>query len=420
MTDRRRKVLSFYVWFQTVSLLTENLQRGVGDLIFNIVNLLFLVVFFCLIVGMNYRLTGWLPVLAALLVIQLFLPATLNLILFGNSLLLEGAVKISAWLVVLLFTLCTHVTTAHMIRTIRTLQQCGVVILLSVIVFTLTKYGESPYDLGLVYLGTIQSSPALSMTALAFLAAFLAGTGSWKKSAAITGLFIMILLLMKRSAILVAAGLMIASLPRLITNKILLRTTQIALILGGVSVLASKFNYDTLINDSGIVSERLQDFGKVEERQDYRYLGSGRIGLLEDHWQVYTERSAIEQLCGALINNHVPSSSGKYLGTELDVSAHNDFMEVLTRAGLLGLLGYLGLLACVGKRLAWGIRPALPPFEKEVVFAGVCAFVIYLLHTFVGVILKVQFMILVAILAGLAIRTLQPVLSGANSRRSRS
>ena len=146
MTDRRRKVLSFYVWFQTVSLLTENLQRGVGDLIFNIVNLLFLVVFFCLIVGMKYRLTGWLPVLAALLVIQLFLPATLNLILFGNSLLLEGAVKISAWLVVLLFTLCTHVTTAHMIRTIRTLQQCGVVILLSVIVFTLTKYGESPYD----------------------------------------------------------------------------------------------------------------------------------------------------------------------------------------------------------------------------------------------------------------------------------
>ena len=108
------------------------------------------------------------------------------------------------------------------------------------------------------------------------------------------------------------------------------------------------------------------------------------------------------------------------LETELDVSAHNDFMEVLTRAGLLGLLGYLGLLACVGKRLARGIRPALPPFEKEVVFAGVCAFVIYLLHTFVGVILKVQFMILVAILAGLAIRTLQPVLSGANSRRSRS
>ena len=151
-----------------------------GDLIFNIVNLLFLVVFFCLIVGMKYRLTGWLPVLAALLVIQLFLPATLNLILFGNSLLLEGAVKISAWLVVLLFTLCTHVTTAHMIRTIRTLQQCGVVILLSVIVFTLTKYGESPYDLGLVYLGTIQSSPALAMTALAFLAAFLAGTESWK------------------------------------------------------------------------------------------------------------------------------------------------------------------------------------------------------------------------------------------------
>ena len=172
-----------------------------------------------------------------------------------------------------------------------------------------------------------------------------------------------------------------------------------------VIMVAVNFEFGQFLGSTDLISSRFRDLEKIQEYSDIGYLGSGRLGLLIDHFNAFQLRSAEQQLFGLTIQAGQGGDNGGYLGQGLHAAAHNDLMEILTRGGIFGLITYVTFLVAIGAKLTLFAGRTSDPFLRSVLFSGKMAGLAYLLHITIGVIFKVQFMVITAIIVGIALRT---------------
>lgn len=404
MIVAKRKLLDFFLWFQTGSLLTESYQSGVFDLLVTCVNAAFVIIF--LVHGTQTIQKAALPVVATslLIMLQLLLPASVSLISAQSGLLFGELVKLTAWLAILMFAINVHEDRDAIQATFRTLHRCALALLMAIVIFQITGWGETAYDLGVLHLGGIKNEPSVSMFALAFLSTLFVKMDRRQQFLTIIGMLLVILFLMKRSSLV--AGVLLL----LIGSKYLLpvgRGFRVFLWIGSLFVainIAISFDLAGMVDGSSFLSARFKDIEKLQQTQDFGYLGSGRLGLLHDHLAAFSARDPLQRLLGLMVTNPIEIAAGGYLGQGLHAAAHNDFMEILTRGGILGLISYIVLLTVIGKNLLLVRTHPTDLFLASVLFAGKMAALAYVLHIFIGVVFKVQFMAVIAIAVGIALR----------------
>ncbi|MEZ5567917.1 MAG: O-antigen ligase family protein [Halioglobus sp.] len=214
-------------------------------------------------------------------------------------------------------------------------------------------------------------------------------------------MFVLVLLLLKRSAV-VAAMLVLA----LGWRSFFRRIRYQRFIFTAVFVVAGALYAGELLErlqSSEFVMERFSDLRKLEANQDIRYLGSGRLGLIERWWGYYRASSGLEMLFGQVVEDDSQITGNRYLGMSWPMP-HNDVLDILLRGGLLALLVYLALIVLV-YRAVFGRRNRARHLQEDMLQTiGRLALLVYLIHIPIGVITKLQFMTVIALYIGLAIR----------------
>lgn len=408
-----RSILDLFLWFQTMSLLTEAFQEGLFDQIVMAINAIFILLFLIFLSNRFGRAGVGITVLCAILVLQLLVPASLSLVFGGSGALFAELVKLTAWVVVLLFAIAVHTDKAKIQATMRTMHRCAFLLLAAVFLFQILAFGETAYGMGLFHLGGIKNEPSAAMFSLALLSSFIMAMPKRWQYAGILGLLLVTLLLMKRSSLAAGLLLVLIGLRYILPAGRMFRVMLFILSAFLAVVTVSQVDIGQVISGSDIISNRFKDLEKLQETSDLGYLGSGRLGLLMDHFQAFQTRTTLEQFFGLMIHTGIGEIDHGYLGQGLHAAAHNDLMEILTRGGFFGLVTYVALLVLIGLKLTvWAGRPS-DPILQSILFAGKMAGFAYLLHIFIGVVFKVQFMVIIAVLVGIALRI------GMESRRAR-
>lgn len=399
--SRGKLLIASYLLFQTLSILTEGLQQGAMNTVFNTVNIVFLGLFILWQPASPSREVTRIKLVARLLVILLAIPALLSLILSGETSQVVGAARIWLWIESLLFAIawCDNQRKREFVY--RFLQICGFLVLLSVLLFNVFQYGETAYGLGHLYLGSALSLPTLSLFVLALLLSFLYPNGKPLRFLGFVGLFVLVLLLLKRSAV-VAALLVLAFGWRSFFRRIRYQRFIFSAILIVAGGLYAGELFQRLQSNE-FVMERFSDLRKLEANQDIRYLGSGRLGLIQRWWGYYTASSGLEMLFGQVVADDTQITGSRYLGMSWPMP-HNDVLDILLRGGLLALLAYFALILFVYRAL-FGARISPPCIQEDMLQTiGRLAFFVYLIHIPIGVVTKLQFMTVMALYIGVAIR----------------
>ena len=399
-----RNILDLFLWFQTLSLLTEAYQEGMIDRAVSAVNAGFILVFMVYAWRGLGRAALPLAFLSFFLVAQLLLPASLSLVIGGTGILFNELIKLTAWLVIMLFSISVHTDKEKIEATLRTLHRCAFFLLAMIVLFQVLHLRETAYGMGIIYMGGIKNEPSVSMFSLAFLATFITSMPKRRQYVGIVGLLTVILLVMKRSSLLVGILITILGLKYVLPMGHIFRiVVYVSLVLFVVNFLIY-LDLTNFLYSSDLVSQRFKDLQKLQQSSDLGYLGSGRLGLLQDHFEAFQARDGVQKLFGLTILSANEATAGGYLGQGLHAAAHNDFMEILTRGGYFGLFTYVALLITVTAKLTWLSGRPDDPYLQAVAFTGRIAALAYLLHISIGVIFKVQFMSVIVILVGISMR----------------
>ncbi|MFX0195829.1 MAG: O-antigen ligase family protein [Candidatus Hodarchaeota archaeon] len=81
------------------------------------------------------------------------------------------------------------------------------------------------------------------------------------------------------------------------------------------------------------LTQRFSDMSYINDPYNYRKLGSGRVGFWEDNIYAFLNSSLSEKLFGRGFRSST-------FVTEIEVGAHNDFVDLLSNNGLVGLALY--------------------------------------------------------------------------------
>lgn len=399
--SRRKLLIATYLIFQTLSILTETLQQGVINAAVNAANIAYLGLFVVWQPASPSRHIARIKLAARLLVVLLAMPALLTFTLSGETSQIVGAARIWLWTESLLFAAAWCDDRPKRDFVFRVLQGCGVLVLVAVLSFNVFRFGETAYELGHLYLGSTLSLPTLALFALALLLSFLYPNDSRLRMAGYLGLFALILLLMKRSAV-VGAILVFAAGWGSFFRRIKYQRSLFAAIFVVAGLLYAGELTERL-QSNAVLMERFSDIRKLEATQDIRYLGSGRLRLAELWWQYFSDSSPLEMIFGQVIENPDQITGNRYLGMELPMP-HNDVLDVLLRGGLLALLAYIALWTLVFSAL-FGRRLGAHSFRDHMAQKiGRVAFFLYLIHIPIGVVTKLQFMTVIALYIGIALR----------------
>lgn len=409
------RVLGGFLWLQTLSLLTERLQSSAIEPVFDLISAAFLAHFMAVLAQGIPVFARWIAVLTGLLLVQLSLPAVVYFSATNDSRWLYDVAKLAAWQITLLYSIKVHDSEERVRRTLRTVQACGLTVAGTLTVASVLRWGEPAYNIGLLHLGGIQSEAAVAMFAVALLQAFFVDIGDRWRLGVLGWLVVLIGLLLKRSAIVVAATGLLLGLRFVTKNRIVARFVVFVVVPTSTALILAQPGYRGALLESSVVSERMEDIRKMRQYDDVRYLGSGRVGLVGEHLAAFASRGRAEQWFGVFKTSERVESGPGYLNTGLRTEPHNDVLEVLHRAGLVGVLVYLAYLGAVGQFVRSCRTPASGIFWDSLRYCTGGAALIYLVHVVIGVVFKVQFMIVISVLVGLrAAMRPSPALSDMN------
>ncbi len=398
--SRRKLLIAAYLLLQTLSTLTEGLQTGAMDAAVNAVNIVFIVLFVLWQPRCSLPQVRRIKFIARSLVVLLAVPAVLSLVLSGESSQITGAARIWLWVESLLFALawCDDASKADFLFSV--LRRCAFMVLVALLLFNVFSYGETAYGLGHLFLGSILSLPTLSLFVLALLLAFLYPNGKLLRLFGFTALLILIALLLKRSVV-VAALVVLAVGWQSFFPRIRYQRLVFAFLAVVVAVIFAADMVEQL-QSSELVAERFSDMKKLEASDDLRYLGSGRLRLVEMWWGYYVSSSLPEMLLGQVVGSPSQVTGIRYLGMSWPMP-HNDALDVLLRGGLLALMVYIALWITLYRALV-RTHPVWTAHDKMVQTIGRLALFVYVIHIPIGVVTKLQFMTVIVLYIGVAIR----------------
>lgn len=390
-----KKILPLFIFFQAITVSTKLLFDETLDQIGIIINLIFIGCFFVFL--FKRAKIGW-PLLLSgiILLLQLWIPAVLSFLGGGAVSLMSSSAKITTIMMVLFFSISYHHSAKTIVETIKCLKVCALFFILTVIFFQVFRIGETCYGARIFYLGYVQSESVLSLSLFSLILPFFFRSGKLDFFVLIIVL-VMVSLLFKRSVLLCTLITFIFGLKYTYIAK----TFEIKLIIGISSFLFILFFGSELLNkvsDHELVKLRFRDFERAEKDQS-KY-GSGRVGLLQSHLRAFSERDYSSKLFGVIITGKV--SDGRYLDGKLRKAPHNDLLEFLNRAGILGLATFLGFcfFLVIELRKSWSSQYFRSHSFK---FLGKAAGFSYLIHIFAGVLFNLLFMSIIAILLGISI-----------------
>ncbi len=226
------------------------------------------------------------------------------------------------------------------------------IIFAGILIGNIFTIGRTAYDIGTFYMGFWASEAPLSITLLGFSSFFFLPKDSAKGHVFISKSGILLLLLnfsllilvMKRSTILAFIISVIIIFFLLTSSKIKILSLKhffsasvliILLLLGSFSLVK--------ITKPEALDLRSKDLTRMEEAGgDIRFLGSGRLFLVERYIQHFMNQPLFQKIFGVDITGLIDKKSRGYLYSDLRTSPHNDYLNVLVRSGLVGL----GLYVC--------------------------------------------------------------------------
>lgn len=215
------------------------------------------------------------------------------------------------------------------------------------------------------------SSNGIYFNALLLPFAFLLNKKLSKYVILIVGL-ILVLLSFKRSALIFTVMVIVMALYYdffASKSTSLLKGILISCIIVVVGLFAFKYVDD---KTGGFISKRL-----VSMETDK---GSGRSEIYENVWRLYNQRSLEYKLIGSGQNTVVDDNKFKSGTGEISqISAHNDFLEILYDFGIIGLALYLVFIFRLVQRLFF-----LKRLDDRAFQANFAAFIIFMVMSMVS------------------------------------
>ncbi|MEZ5567918.1 MAG: hypothetical protein R3E54_06210 [Halioglobus sp.] len=148
LVSRRKLLVATYLLFQTLSILTEGVQHGATNALFNAFNIVFLGLFILWQPPAPSREVATIKLLGRLLVVLLALPASLSFLLSGETSQIVGAARIWLWIESLLFAIAWCDDQQKRAFVFRVLQLCGFLVLACVLLLTWSNTVKRPMGWG--------------------------------------------------------------------------------------------------------------------------------------------------------------------------------------------------------------------------------------------------------------------------------
>lgn len=303
------------------------------------------------------------------------------------------------------------------------------IIVLGLVYANVMKVGNTAYDLGHFYLGFFYAETSVSMTVTMLLPLFFLPERGEVRAFPINFVYLaltllallIVVLVLKRASIVAFVIGMFAMLGAFAWHKrVAVSRAATLLVFSGFIVLSVAGVGYLAVKNSDIVADRFTDLEKYKESGDVGYLGAGRLYLASYYFDVFLQRPVIAQITGVDLASEVRIEKGRYLYDGVNVP-HNDFLEFLLRAGVVGLLVFLGFLGNLVRR-AWRLlRNAETSWAAQIASVLVGTVLIYLLFSISGVVLRVFPMTCFAIVVGVALAAdLRSPVSSVSTRRRHS
>jgi hypothetical protein len=316
--------------------------------------------------------------------------------------------KLTYWMTLLPLTALT----VRQNSVVSTLRQNAIfaytVLLTSVVVTNILQIGDTAYGMGVFHLGFFSNESALGILLAMFIPFLLlpkvTKQGDIKSYTIVTlvlmgvGLIFLLLILKRAPIVATFFGVMIVMFFSLKGKGDRKSVIAMALPVVAVTLIITAFAYKNM----DLVNDRFKDVSGAAETGELNSLGSGRVLLMQYFLNEFKNRSIIHQLIGADVSGETTHRLSQMRNVP-EVGAHNDYLGILLRSGVVGFLLYIFLLLLIGLVLSRELKQKIISIERHVKINAFAMFGMYLLLTFHGMITNVQTMACFSVMLGMGL-----------------